>query len=131
MPVTLEMTTNNRLLVMRYIDPLTFPELQDATLLAYREYLDCATFPVHGINDFSGVRRLSPAFIAQGVEMLRHPHPQRGQILLVMDTLLLNSISGLLNSLSEWEIRTFPTYDNAHAYALYLLHTEANRHKNT
>ncbi len=123
MPVTMEMTANNRLLILRFLDPLTIDEIKDAAQLAGQEYLDKATFPVHGINDFSAIRRLPTHILTQGLALLRDPHPNRGQVLLVADSFILKSAATVFGSLSGREVHTFPTFENAHAYALYLLQT--------
>lgn len=127
MPITMELTLDNRLLVMRYLAPLTLEEIKDAVVLVGQAYLDKTALPLHSINDFSGVRVLSPEILVRS--LVWNVHPMQGQMLLVLDSLIVNTAAYLFST--QRNIQIFNTFANAQAYALSLLHMESAQGKNS
>jgi hypothetical protein len=128
MPITIELTHDNRLLVMHYLDPLTLEEINDAVILVGQAYLDKTALPIHSINDFSSAHGLSPEVLARG--LVWNAHPKQGHILLVLDSFIVSHAATLFNTLTRKDIRIFTTFANAQAYALSLLHMESAQGKN-
>jgi hypothetical protein len=115
MPVSLELEENGTLLVWKFSDPWTVPEL----VVHYpktAEYFNNAQNTIHSLIDFRNVRTL-PANVFSARNTTTWNHPRSGQMVILGASPLIKNLLEVILKLVRFErIRFFESEEEARAY---------------
>lgn len=115
MPVQIELTKDNRVVLQTYTEPLTSAHMVELKDRMDREILPASQHIVHIIVDFQGITSLPTSILTSGVNMMNRAHPNTGSVICVTRSEFVSAMARIFSGvLSRRRVRVVTSLEQAY-----------------